>query len=1332
MRRILHFSARAIRAVFITFVLLFLALAIFLNSNYFDEFLKKQIETRLPGAIKRTVTVDSVAFNPFLLSVNLKNLTVGNDPRGSPSTPFFRANEIYVRVSWRYLFGGKVRISEVRLDHPELFVEFYPGGGNNWPTTGPKKEKKKGGLDLIVKQVDCDNMTVIVNQRRIPVTFSVKDLETFVEYDNKQNNYLASTSFRDGRLKITHFEVWEFDLKSTYRIIGGRVSFERLFLLTPQSKFYFAGDMYNLSNPFFDFRFRSHINLNQTKKIFQLGPVMSGGGTFRAVYKGTFTNFRMQGTGNFRNFIFYSLPIDSATFDLDMTDNWLNVTNINAHMFDGGYKGEFAIAPLKGTSVFKTKAELKDWDGRRLGQFVKMKDLVIPIKGSGTASLVWEENGFKDLKGDFAFKMEPAEPMQHDLASVAENSKFDKDLYKTVYVLPVTSETEFHIEGRQLRNLHSHLRTPYTDLDLNGTIDFSGEAALDVVSHTEKIPEVDLLFHYLRAYFKNERSETQDFWAVKGAADFNGKLDSTVWSPFEPRLTGEIHGRNTTFHGVNLSAVRADVLFYGKRIEIYDSDLKSGDATGSAKATFLLEDKERRIPDSMELNGAVTNFPAEKIAGAFYMDLPVRGAVNATIQLHGPLDELEGRADFDATRGEMWGEKWDTGSGTVLFFADSLGLRDITARVGAGYAQASGDLVYDSDDYNVEFAAENIPLEKLTFLKQASLEIYGLGSARGNGHGTLDKPQLQADLNIRDLVYKKEAYGEVKSTGELKDGWIRIDTSGISRGVTSTAHGELHLDGELPFKTNFNIEKFPIEILTRAYAPGTTGLTGLVGGKFDMNGRLKPAQIDHLAGFLDRIQVNWSGLKFEQARPLNVQLSDQVIVINDSLLVGSHSSFSVTGRIFPSDDWRLDLNLQADAGLEMLGDMNKDITASGVASARIAIGGSMENPTLTGVAEIKNGFFRHYSFPNSLTDINALFTFKNRNVTLQSLKASSSGGTLTAGGSATIKGYDLDTYRFDLYADKIRVHYPEGLRSTVTSELHLQADRNTSYLVGDINVLQGVYARSFEETPDLFGYARVPTFAGLAGAPAAERPLQLNIRIHSDGDLLVRNNFANIESFGELNLIGTMDNPVLVGRMEVRKGDITFRDRQYHVVRGALDFQNPYRTEAQLNFVAQTKVREYNITLNFNGTFDRVYHDLSSDPPLPKDDIYALLGIGNTRDAFQGTADVSTLIAGQQISEFITSPITSPLEREFKKVFGLQRFQIDPTYVRSTNVATARITLQKDISRDFSVTYSTNVFTTAEEIILLQYQLKNDIQITASKDELDRYGVDILVTKSFE
>ncbi len=156
-------------------------------------------------------------------------------------------------------------------------------------------------------------MVIVMNHLRIPLSFSVDQLEAFAEYDFKQKNYYATTDFKDGYLKIMNYEFWKFDMKAEYRVIGDRVSFEKLFLLSSKSKFYMAGEMYNLKHPFFDMHFRSRIDLTQTKKMFHFGPEMSGVGFYKADYKGTFETFRMQGTGDFKNFVFYSLPIDAAT-----------------------------------------------------------------------------------------------------------------------------------------------------------------------------------------------------------------------------------------------------------------------------------------------------------------------------------------------------------------------------------------------------------------------------------------------------------------------------------------------------------------------------------------------------------------------------------------------------------------------------------------------------------------------------------------------------------------------------------------------------------------------------------------------------------------------------------------------------------------------------------------------------------------------------------------------------------------------------------------------------------------------------------------------------------
>src|SRR5262249_16427957 len=139
---------------------------------------------------------------------------------------------------------------------------------------------------------------------------------------------------------------------------------------------------------------------------------------------------------------------------------------------------------------------------------------------------------------------------------------------------------------------------------------------------------------------------------------------------------------------------------------------------------------------------------------------------------------------------------------------------------------------------------------------------------------------------------------------------------------------------------------------------------------------------------------------------------------------------------------RLQLSLSGNVGMEVLSKFDKDITSTGTINAEVTIAGTIKNPALTGVMEIKDATLRHESLPNSLNNLNALITFNNKNISLQSLQASSGGGTLTAGGNATLSGYTLSNYRLDVYGKEMRVHFPSGLRSTVNAELHLRATEN--------------------------------------------------------------------------------------------------------------------------------------------------------------------------------------------------------------------------------------------------------------------------------------------------
>ncbi len=144
-------------------------------------------------------------------------------------------------------------------------------------------------------------------------------------------------------------------------------------------------------------------------------------------------------------------------------------------------------------------------------------------------------------------------------------------------------------------------------------------------------------------------------------------------------------------------------------------------------------------------------------------------------------------------------------------------------------------------------------------------------------------------------------------------------------------------------------------------------------------------------------------------------------------------------------------------------------------------------------------------------------------------------------------------------------------------------------------------------------------------------------------------------------------------------------------------------------------MRTYRVTLKVNGTLERVYPTLTSDPPLTALQILNLLAGAdeNTVAGLQTQADqarlaatgAATLAAGKIAEEV-------GLERGAERLLGLNRFSIDPSVVRGgLSNPTARITLGKRITPDLSVQYSLDLRGSQERILSVEYTLSDRLSV---------------------
>ena len=141
----------------------------------------------------------------------------------------------------------------------------------------------------------------------------------------------------------------------------------------------------------------------------------------------------------------------------------------------------------------------------------------------------------------------------------------------------------------------------------------------------------------------------------------------------------------------------------------------------------------------------------------------------------------------------------------------------------------------------------------------------------------------------------------------------------------------------------------------------------------------------------------------------------------------------------------------------------------------------------------------------------------------------------------------------------------------------------------------------------------------------------------------------------------------------------------------------------------------------------------SSDPPLQKEEIIALLAMGRdpcpTRWAASSRARTTSLRrAGSLVGQAYQLQLSSRLQR----FFGATRVKIDPTLTGVDNLPQARLTWEQSVSKDVTLTYITNLNRTQEQLVQVQWDLDKNWSAIAVRDPNGLFGIDFQYRKRFK
>jgi translocation and assembly module TamB len=361
--------------------------------------------------------------------------------------------------------------------------------------------------------------------------------------------------------------------------------------------------------------------------------------------------------------------------------------------------------------------------------------------------------------------------------------------------------------------------------------------------------------------------------------------------------------------------------------------------------------------------------------------------------------------------------------------------------------------------------------------------------------------------------------------------------------------------------------------------------------------------------------------------------------------------------------------------------------------------------------------------PLGLSNANGVITVTRERLQIKSFEGQVGGGTVTVTGGVAYH----PSVQFDLAlkANNVRLRYPDGVRAVLASNLSLTGSTQAALLSGRIAIEHVSFTQDF----DLATFAS--QFSGESSPPAQQgfaTSIKMNVALQSTSQMNLTSSKVSIQGVANLRIVGTAADPVILGRTNLTGGEIFAGSNRYVIQGGTIDFLNPVETQPVVNLQVNTVIQEYKIGLHFEGPVARLQTNYTSDPPLPPVDIINLLAFGKTTEASaanpspSGTAGAESLLA---------QGIGSQVSNRVSKLAGISQLSIDPTLGGNQSNPGARVAIQQRVTGNLFVTFATDVTSTQQQQIKIEYQLNPRWSMSAVRDQNGGLGVDAKYKKAF-
>ena len=342
-----------------------------------------------------------------------------------------------------------------------------------------------------------------------------------------------------------------------------------------------------------------------------------------------------------------------------------------------------------------------------------------------------------------------------------------------------------------------------------------------------------------------------------------------------------------------------------------------------------------------------------------------------------------------------------------------------------------------------------------------------------------------------------------------------------------------------------------------------------------------------------------------------------------------------------------------------------DQTLDGNCDLDFHASGTWAQPVFSGTAQVRDARYENYRSGTILTDLDMDATAEG-----SILKAKLTATDSEKGKAQAVGQVDLLTFRhiFDVLFDKFRLLRQDMVQSTAKGGVRLQGNLDGTQLLGNMTLDPTSLHLPPKMPADLaqIEVQEINTAQARKDAPKKTPvfPVALDLRVAIPARMSVQGRGLESEWSGNLHVGGTQSKPIITGEMNLLRGKFIFLDRTFDLAKGSLALGGEAPPNPFLEILGETQILENLVQVRISGPARDFRLTLDSVPPLPQDELLALILFGRSLRQISPLQAVRLAQAAAEMTGVGAGP---DFLDSFKSQLGLQ--EVDVTKDEDDNTA---------------------------------------------------------------